>query len=316
MKLFRNIMIASSALVLAFATSCEQEEPQGKGDATIGFAQDTYVYKESAGLVKIPIQFTGEPKSYPITFDIVAEVEGTGVKIEELVHFTQTEGLKYVGDPEAPAYLEFQIFDNQEINDSRFINLSIANVNGAALAGTGKASIELADNDNNPYERLMGNWVAKASDGSTFDVNISGGFSTEEEDVNFEKILVCWGFGGQMEDLTSYGGKYTPVKQPVWYLNYNAEEEILSTKSGELMANIWSFNGIDEDVEVKFAAGTPTADGKMSTDHDYQIKATWSEDMNTITFEKGYYLVATVWGVSGEYYGYWMAFGDVVMTRK
>lgn len=309
-------MIASSALVLSLAVSCQEKEPQGKGDATIGFGKETYVYKESAGLVKIPIQFTGEPKTYPITFDIVAEVNGTEFKVEDLVHFTQTKGMKYAGDPEAPAYLEFQIYDNQEINDSRFINLSIENVSGATLAGTGKAVLELADNDNNPYERLWGDWVAKASDGTTFDVNISGGFSADEEVVNFEKTLVCWGFGGQMVDLTSYGGAYTPVKQPVWYLNYNAEEEYLSTKSGELMANIWSFNGIDEDVEVKFAAGTVTAEGNLSTDHNYQIKATWSEDMNTITFEKGYYLVATVWGVSGEYYGYWMAFGDVVMTRK
>ena len=315
MKLFRNIMIASSALMLSLAVSCEQE-PQGKGDATIGFAQETYKYKESAGLVKIPIQFTGEPKTYPITFDIVAEVEGTEFEVEDLVHFTQTKGLKYAGIENTSAFLEFQVYDNQEINDSRFINISIENVSGATLAGTGKAVIELADNDNNPYERLMGNWLATAEDGSTFDVVINGGFTTDEETVNFEKTLVCWGFGGQMVDLTSYGGAYTPLKQPVWYLNYNAEEETLSTKSGELMANIWSFNGIDEDVEVKFAAGTVNAEGKLATDHAYQIKATWSKDMNTITFEKGYYLVATVWGVSGEYYGYWMAFGDVVMTRK
>lgn len=307
-------MIASSALMLSLAVSCEQES-QGKGDATIGFANETYVYKESAGLVKIPIQFTGEPKTYPITFDIVAEMDGTELKVEDLVHFTQTKGMKYAGDPEAPAYLEFQVYDNQEINDSRFINLTIANVSGAELAGSGKAVIEIADNDNNPYERLWGNWTLTASDGSSFDVNISGGFTAEEEVLNYEKTLVCWGFGGYQEDLTAYGGAYTPLKQPVWYLNYNAEEGTLSTKSGEVMANIWSFNGIDEDVNVKLAAGT-VQDGNLHTDHAYQVRATWSEDMNTITFEKGYYLVATVVGVSETYYGYWMAFGDVVMTRK
>lgn len=309
------MMIASSAVVLALAVSC-QETPQGKGDATIGFANETYVYKESAGLVKLPIQFTGEPKTYPISFDIVAEVDGTEFKVEDLVHFTQTKGLKYAGDADAPAYLEFQVYDNQEINDARHINLTITNVEGATLAGTGKAVLEIADNDNNPYERLMGNWIATAGDGSTFPVNISGGFTADDEAVNFEKTLVCWGFGGKQEDLTAYGGAYTPLKQPVWYLNYNAEEGTLSTKSGALMANIWSFDGIDEDCEIKFAAGQPNAEGKMATDHDYQIKATWSEDMNTITFEKGYYLVATVWGVSQTYYGYWMAFPDVVLTRK
>ncbi|MBE6216737.1 MAG: hypothetical protein E7124_01700 [Bacteroidales bacterium] len=313
MKSFKYLaMIAFAAGVLV---SCDETKtPDGAGDATIGFAQEVYTFKESAGLLRIPVAFTGEPKQYPITFDVVAEVDGTEFEVEDLLHFTQTEGLKYAGNEDAPAYIEFQVYDNQEINESRFVNLTITNVKGAVLAGTGKASIEIADNDNNPYERLWGNWIAKAADGSTFDVNISGGFSADEEAVNFEKTLVCWGFGGVMEDVGQYG--FTPPKQPVWYLNYNAEEEYLSTKSGEVMANIWSFNGIDEDVEVKFAAGTVTADKKMSTDHDYQIKATWSKDMNTITFEKGYYLVATVWGVSGEYYGYWMAFGDVVLTRK
>lgn len=309
------MMIASSAVVLALAVSC-QETPQGKGDATIGFAKETYVYKESAGLVKIPIQFTGEPKTYPISFDIVAEVEGSEFKVEDLVHFTQTKGLKYAGDEDAPAYLEFQVYDNQEINESRLINLTITNVDGATLAGTGKAVLEIADNDNNPYERLMGNWVLTAADGSSFPVNISGGFTADDEAVNFEKTLVCWGFGGYQEDLTAYGGAYTPLKQPVWYLNYNAEEGTLSARSGALMANIWSFNGIDEDCEIKLAAGQVNAEGKMATDHDYHVKATWSEDMNTITFEKGYYLVATVWGVSQTYYGYWMAFPDVVLKRK
>lgn len=313
MKSFKYLaMIAFAAGVLV---SCDETKtPDGAGDATIGFAQELYTFKESAGLLRIPVAFTGEPKQYPITFDVVAEVDGSEFEVEDLLHFTQTEGLKYAGIEDAPAYIEFQVYDNQEINDSRFVNLTITNVKGAVLAGTGKASIEIADNDNNPYERLWGNWVAKASDGSSFEVNISGGFSADEEAVNFEKTLVCWGFGGQMEDVGQYG--FTPPKQPVWYLNYNAEEECLTTQSGELMANIWSFNGIDEDVEVKFAAGTLGADNKLATDHDYQIKATWSKDMNTITFEKGYYLVATVWGVSGTYYGYWMAFGDVVMTRK
>lgn len=309
------MMIASSAVVLALAVSC-QETPQGKGDATIGFEKETYVYKESAGLVKIPIQFTGEPKTYPISFDIVAEVQGSDFKVEDLVHFTQTAGLKYAGDEDAPAYLEFQIYDNQEINESRLINLTISNVDGATLAGTGKAVLEIADNDNNPYERLMGNWVATAADGSSFPVNISGGFTADDEAVNFEKTLVCWGFGEHQEDLTAYGGAYTPLKQPVWYLNYNGEEGTLSARSGALMANIWSFNGIDEDCEIKLAAGQVNAEGKMATDHDYHVKATWSEDMNTITFETGYYLVATVWGVSQTYYGYWMAFPDLVLKRK
>ena len=149
MKLFKNMLIASSAVVLALA-SCQDKTPQGKGDATIGFAKETYVYKESAGLVKIPVQFTGEPKTYPITFDIIAEVEGGEFKVADLVHFTQTAGLKYAGDPEAPAYLEFQVYDNQEINESRLINLTIANVSGATLLDLAPTIAELMGFDPDP----------------------------------------------------------------------------------------------------------------------------------------------------------------------
>ena len=318
MKLFRNILIATSALALAVA--CQPAQEEGKGDATIGFENPTYVYKESAGRVKLPVKFEGEPKTYPISFDVEVSLTTAeeGIELADLVHFTQTKGLKYVGNPDAPAYIEFDLKDNDFINDSRFITLQLSNVKGAEVVGEGKTVIELADNDNNPYERLMGNWVAQCydSDGdkAEWNVNISGGFTSDEENVNFEKTLVCWGFGGQMEDVSSYG--ITPAKQPVWYLTYDAEAKTLTTQPGKVMANIWSFNGIDEDVEVKIATGAINAEGKMATDHAMPMTATWSADMSTITFEPDYFLVATVWGVSGEYYGYWMAFNKIVLVRK
>ena len=106
MKLFRNILIATSALALAVA--CQPAQEEGKGDATIGFENPTYVYKESAGRVKLQVKFEGEPKTYPITFDVVVTPEG-GLGLDSLVHFTQTENLKYMGNPDAPAYIEFDL---------------------------------------------------------------------------------------------------------------------------------------------------------------------------------------------------------------
>lgn len=50
--------------------------------------------------------------------------------------------------------------------------------------------------------------------------------------------------------------------------------------------------------------------------YDTPISATWSADMNTITFDKNYYLVSGVFGASGKHYGYWHALSNVVMTRK
>ena len=309
------MMIASSAVVLALAVSC-QETPQGKGDATIGFEKETYVYKESAGMVKLPIQFTGEPKTYPITFDIVAEVNGEEFKVSDLVHFTQTEGLKYAGNPEAPAYLEFQIYDNQEINDSRFVTLTIANVKGATLAGSGKTVLELADNDNNPYERLMGNWVLTGTspfDGSvgSCDVNISGGFSAAEEASNFEKVLVCWGINGQQVTVNA-----EPSHQPIWYLTYDGEAQQLTLQTGTTLANVFKFD-LGNNEEVKMAALYYNEDGKLVYSLDYDgVTATWSDDMNTITFapNTGIYTPIFANGEETEYG--WAGYFNMTMTRK
>jgi hypothetical protein len=321
MKFSRNILIAASALVLACTTSCNST-PEGKGDATIGFASDSYLYKETAGLVKLPVQFTGEPKTYPITFDIVATVQGSDDAVETLVHFTQTKGLKYAGIEGVQAYIEFTVYDNRDINDSKFIQLQIANVKGATVEGNGKTVIEIADNDNNPYERLWGNWTLKGTnvfDGTTATcpVNISGGFSAAEEAVNADRKLVCWGFGGEQVDLT--GSEYSPIKQPVWYLSYNAEAQRLALIPGEVMANIYDFSqsGIaGSSFEIKTAALYADSQG-LVYDYEYKgVTATWSSDMNTITFAPNTGIYATIWG-DGADTGYGFAgYLNITMTRN
>lgn len=307
MKFSRNILIAASALVLACTTACNNT-PEGKGDATIGFASESYMYKETAGLVKLPVQFTGEPKTYPITFDIIATVQGGSDELETILHFTQTEGLKYAGIEGASAFIEFTVYDNREINESKYVELEIANVKGAAIAGSGKTVIEIADNDNNPYERLWGNWTLKGSnvfDGTavSWEVNISGGFSAAEEAVNADRKLVCWGFGGNKEDLT--GSDLTPVKQPVWYLNYNADAKQLSLIPGEMMANCYDYTGSvpGSSFEIKTAA-LFVQDNSLVYDFTFSgVTATWSDDMNTITFtpNTGIYGVIVADGEPSDY---------------
>lgn len=320
MKFSRYMLIAASALVLACTTSCNGT-PEGKGDATIGFASESYVYKETAGLVKLPVQFTGEPKTYPITFDIVATVIGSDDDVETLLHFTQKDGLKYAGIEGVQAYVEFTVYDNRDINDSKFVQFELANVKGAEIEGGGKTVIEIADNDNNPYERLWGNWTLKGTDvfeGTTvsWPVNISGGFSATEEAVNADKKLVCWGFGGYKEDLT--GTDLSPVKQPVWYLSYNAEAKNLELVPGEMMANCYDYSGSlpGSSFEIKTAA-LFVQNGQLVYDFNYSgVTATWSEDMNTITFvpETGIYAVIMADGAESGY-GFAGCY-NITMTRN
>ena len=251
----------------------------------------------------------GEAKYWPICFDIKAEISVSDEpEIENIIHFTQATGLKYAGNPDAPAYVEFSIIDNLEINDNRTVKLTLENVNGAAI-GTGSTVVEIADNDNNPYDRLMGTWSLSAtslSDGSTtsFDVIITGGLTEDEAAANAEKTLVCCGYAGSW--WSDYG-------EPVWYLDYNAEGGYLKLQTDKIMATEMNF-GLSEYCNVKTWAYIPGA-SNLSAEGD--VYATWSSDCNTITFDPGYGFGGHVFGMdSGTEYGNWVSIKDITMTRK
>lgn len=315
MKFLKYALFCTAAFALSGTmTSCSDDEVAGSG--AISFSKATYSFKESAGMVKIPVVFSEEAQN--ISFDVTAAVTGGDKKIDELVHFTQTENLHYAGDPKNPVFVEMQIFDDDYINDSRFLTLTIT-PHAPATAEVAVATIEIADNDNNPYERLWGNWTftgKSVSDNSdvTFDVNISGGFTDEEVAENANKKLVCWGFNGYQED--GIPASYCSPKQPVWYISYEEETKSLSINVGTTLADIFSF-GIDG--YSKFSIVTASLD--MSDENaDFsefvQIKGTWNDELTKLTFEPNQALCGKIYGDGAYTKYYWVGFYNIVMTRK
>ncbi len=296
----------------AVMVSCT-EEKKGAGNATIGFDATQYVYKESAGLVKLPVKFTGEPESYPIGFDVEVTL-AEGGNPEEVVLLTQSQGLKYVGDTIAPVYIEFLVLDNKEINEDVIMSFTLKNISGADPVNA-TAEVIIADNDNNPYDRLWGDWILKGKDEdgneNSFEVNISGGFTEEEQKANNEKILVCWGWAGVQYDLRD--SDFKPAMQPIWYIEYDAEVGGLSVQTNTLMGTSWEFTGIDELCDLYMLTVMPN----WSLDETTELKGFWNEDMSIITFEGGYGLASRVkGGTTGITYGYWYGFTDITLTRK
>ena len=115
LKLFKYFLLGAAFLA---AAACS-DEGNGAGDATIGFEQATYSFRESEGTVRIPVKFTGEPKSYPITFDIVPSVDSEdGITVDSVARFIQLEHFRYIGDPDAPVYIEIDLLDNDFENES------------------------------------------------------------------------------------------------------------------------------------------------------------------------------------------------------
>lgn len=306
-------VIATLLTAVAGMVSCSGEK-KGVGDITIGFSQETYKFKEGAGLNKIQLDVTGEAETYPVTFDIEAKiVSSEQVEVNDVIHFTQSKGLKIKGKDLAPVFLEFTVKDNDVINETRQVELTITNVKGAKVS-TAKTILEIRDNDNNPYDKLMGDWTASATDYSgakvTFPVNISGGFTESDITNNDGRVLVCWGFGSYQREFPSSN----PPKQPVWYMDFDEDARALYVQTNKVMANVFQFSDISYDVIIRCCTILPGNSLSLQT----PLEGSWSSDMNTITFQSGGYgLTAAIFTTDGEYTDtVWMIFTDIVLTRN
>lgn len=292
MKLFKYVLILVAVLGIV---SCSDDEGTGAGDATIGFEQATYSYRESEGTVRIPVKFTGEPKSYPIVFTVEATVDpekgmtdGKPVTVEQVAHFIQLENLRYVGNSDAPVFVEVKFENDDVVNDSRYLTLTIVSADGAEIV-SGETTIEIRDNDANIYDRLLGRWLFKSinfDDGKpnpSFITYLMDGFTEEEAEKNrAANRIMCYGFGGWNE---SPGGK-----RFIWYLNYKYDEV---SGEGSLAVDMTrAIISADEDV---FGIGVNPTMLVFSTmpfnttdeviDLEIPIYANWSDDIRTITFD-------------------------------
>ena len=314
MKIFRNIILASGlALAALSVASCDigkigKETKHGDGDAVVGFAKDTYTFKESAGIVKVPISITGSPTDYPFTFDVKAEAIDLVdlASLDKLVLFTQTTDFKDYGNGDV--YVEFKITDDTEINEDRSFKLSIVNAKGAELAELTETTVIIKDNDNNPYEKLWGDWVFHGLDydlaAAEFSVNISGGFTDEEVEANADKMLVCWGLVGYQWD----GGL------PVWYMSYDADAKMVAIIPGKKICEPGDVNwGLGGAQHAELWYWNPETGESSSS---IELTGTWSDDLNTITFDQTGGFTLRIYS-DGEYTGYtWDRYSKIYLTRK
>lgn len=316
MKTTRYIILLAAA-VLSMACSKEEPVKHGKGDAVVSFAKSSYTFKESAGIATIPVSITGTPKDYPLTFDIKVEAVTSDKKVDEMFLFTQTSDIKFNGAVMAdstyvPVNIEFKVIDDAEINEDRLFKISIVNVKGAKTGDIASAEVIVKDNDNNPYEKLWGDWIMTGvtTSGAAYSspVMICGGFTSEEIEANADNRLACCGFAGyQWSDGT-----------PCFYIGFDADNEALAFEFGYDMTIPGDVNwGLGGDQNLPQHAVAYKYDAAAKT---YSTKGTipgvWSKDFNTITFAENYGLAAVIYIGGAESNYLWSSCCNIVLTRK
>lgn len=161
MKLFKIFAIAIAALSV---TACSDDDSQWntESDATVEMGEATFSTKEGRGMVKIPLVINGERNgNVKVTLDVQSDFENPAKDEENLYLTTKT----IVIFPEDDTYdVEVTIIDDKDMNESRFCNVVIASVEGAAIGSQSYTTIEIKDNDSEPYDRCAGEWMLKTAD--------------------------------------------------------------------------------------------------------------------------------------------------------
>lgn len=265
----------------------------------------TYSAKESAGSVRVPIKVTGKTNGKVYVTIEVKECGNNPAK--EDVHYYVADKTITISD--SIGYVEYRAVDDRVINEDRTFQFVIKEAKGAKIGTQNATTVTIVDNDDQPYDRLQGEWKLSAKDpdgqDASFTVNITEPAQFNEDGTQnreYGKVLYMDGFMG----LSAADG-VNMIK-----LNFSYNEKTLQgyvafdcTETYTWFTN--SFTGLGEaDVKVR------NADNSNSP-----LFGNWDSDFTTVTFTPGSGIMLSVFPKStGAYAGYAGLYTDIVLTKN
>lgn len=309
MKLNKLTYVLSLILAVG-ATSCsndnEWDEVANSSAATqVGFDVASVSVKENRGVVQIPIVCTGEQNgrvSVEVKVEAANLVEETEAAVEG-THFIVTTKSINIGSETQQSFVEIKTIDNEDINFPRMFNLTITEAKGATINSSKTCVVTLKDNDALFYDKLQGDFVWKhmnpfSGKSESFEVKIVG---FDETDENYEKVLYVMGFWGYSFVEAPLNYTFDAVtKEGYLELPFGsvACEEAGSDDAGNVFDLVWA--GYSND--------NPVTKGGL--------KATWSDDLNTITFETNKFCMAWWYNSTIKFDGMFNGFYNAEAVRK
>ena len=289
-----NKLFYSTLIVAASATlfSCKHEIAQidtkvpvnSKSGVTVTFDEDAVAYKESKGVVRVPISAEGEMNGYAVVTLKITETGSNPAK--EGTDFIVTSKTINVSPEKQTADVEITLVDNDEMNEPKTFNLEITSVQGANVGAVSTCTFSIRDNDSEFYEKLQGKWTLTGN-GDATNVTIYG--ATDEEDPEYNKVLWIVGVEG-------YDWVFMQVD---YYFDMTTKTGHLEIPFGTLVAEDVNFGlGGYNDVYVlgRSSAGATTKGS---------VSGTWSADFKKIDFDTSTYVIDLgIFNKDGSYTGY------------
>lgn len=296
MKYIKLFMLLA---VVAFMGSCSDDDESwnSKSGVTVSMENESMRFKESVGIVKVPIKVEGEANG-PVSVTVEVKETGSNPAKENVHYYITTKTIKISDNT---GNVELECVDDEDINDDRTFEISIVSAKGATVGSNATTAVTLRDNDSEFYEKLQGSWVMNCTfnDAPTkWDVKVVG--ATDENDKDYNKVLYITGM---------IGYQWTTAKLSYDYDKATGKGSVAFDYLGQYnFAEGVNFTGLGVcNVRLYSVAGN-----QLSEDPIY---GTWSADFKNITFDEGT-LYGGVFDSSDAHKGGWFEISNITMTKK
>lgn len=154
----KYIKLLSLLVAVLFLGACSDDDVKknSAADVTVSMGTATISPRESAGVVSLPIKVEG-PTNGMVSVTVETREVGSNPAVENTNYYVTTKKINITG---SEGYVELEMVDDDEINDPRSFEVTIVKVEHAKLnEGAKTTTVEIRDNDHEPYDRLQGKWT-------------------------------------------------------------------------------------------------------------------------------------------------------------
>lgn len=269
----KYIKLLSLLVAVLFLGACSDDDVKknSAADVTVGMGTATISPRESAGIVSLPIKVEG-PTNGMVSVTVETREVGSNPAVENTHYYVTTKKINITG---SEGYVELEMVDNEEINDPRTFEVTIVKVEHAKLNEAAKTTtVEIRDNDHEPYDRLQGTWTMTYKDYNgavqTQKVTITGADDPSEyiynkllyvEDILLEKSKAQLSFNYDSANNTCYVS-FTNFMKYNWYtgLELQGISKPVDILLGRLEGNNISQSPVEGEVQddfktIKFESG-------------------------------------------------------------
>lgn len=261
----KYIKLLSLLVAVLFLGACSDDDVKknSAADVTVSMGTATISPRESAGIVSLPIKVEG-PTNGMVSVTVETREVGSNPAVENTHYYVTTKKINITG---SEGYVELEMVDNEEINDPRTFEVTIVKVEHAKLNEAAKTTtVEIRDNDHEPYDRLQGTWTMTYKDYNgavqTQKVTITGADDPSEyiynkllyvEDILLEKSKAQLSFNYDSANNTCYVS-FTNFMKYNWYtgLELQGISKPVDILLGRLEGNNISQSPVEGEVQDDF----------------------------------------------------------------